>query len=85
MEENSGLDDIKENNTTEETETRDVEENDNAKRLKTDVIDSMEVSVSNESDTEPSTSSNNCFPKAKVSKTRNYRTSKDDESSANEW
>lgn len=78
--------DGQENNNSQETDQCDVaEENDNAKRLKTEASH-MEVSgsASGDHEVEPSTSSNSCFPKAKASKGRNYRNSRDDESSANE-
>lgn len=88
MEEN-GSGDGDDNNTVKESiEPCDNEQNENAKRLKTDMkVDEFEVAECNTVDgkeSKPSTSSNNCFPKAKTSKNRNYRKSKDEESSANE-
>lgn len=83
MEENSPSD-VNENNTT-ETEVSEMEDTENAKRLKTELNYMDTVLLNTESnDVEPSTSSNNCFPKAKMSKSRNYRKNKDEESSANE-
>lgn len=80
--------DAKENNNSDEMQDCEIqEENDNAKRLKTENANHNNT-VSDTSldlnEVVPSTSSDNCFPKAKLSKGRNYRSNKDDESSANE-